>query len=132
MDIENIIAFLNEKGKPEYANEVARIAGIEPKELTVSDELNPDEIYDKNYQKFKEGERDPKFMQILTDEALEEYEAYGTFSGDIKSVLAEAISTDNVSNHSKTVLQDLYEYLEDVNFHQHLIAIEYRTGIDYS
>lgn len=68
-------------------------------------------------------------IEILVAEGLKEYD--GKFADNIEILIDRAHRGKSLSTKGLEAIQDVYAYLEDVNFHTELQAIEIYTNVYY-
>lgn len=88
-----------------------------------------EEEWELAFDNFRNGVVTEESIKILVTEGLKEYE--GEYSSVATEVVEKAHNREDLTGKDFKVIEDIYGYLEDVNFHTELQAIEIYTNVDY-
>lgn len=116
-------------------NEVQKINQSQEEKSVQSPLSSPDasdeDDFDAAYDKWRNGDRSDTVVNILVQEGISEYQDGNFTNAALQCVITKVKENKPLLQEDKVMLQDLYAYLEDLNFHSGVEAIELLTGIEY-
>lgn len=92
---------------------------------------NTEDSFDEAFEQWKGGDRSEAVLAVMINEVLVEYQQGGFKPDELATVIAKAKHKVPLDSNDKVVVWSVYEYLEDLNFHSGLEALEVLTGIEY-
>lgn len=100
----------------------------EPSDKNTEDSFDS---FDEAFEQWKGGDRSEAVLAVMINEVLVEYQQGGFKPDELATVIAKAKHKVPLDSNDKVVVWSVYEYLEDLNFHSGLEALEVLTGIEY-
>lgn len=123
---EKAIDYLREQDEVRYGDAINALEDASDANIVLND--SP---FEEAHDDWNAGNHSKENMEILVHEGLAEYTAYDGKDKvqQVDYLRAHIISGKTLTKAEHRLLQGIYAYLEDINFHSSLEALEQYSGV---